>query len=56
MREMAAESHAATILPIPLDLLKVVAGLTGQQDMPATRDTSDKKTAEHKNDAATSGT
>jgi regulator of protease activity HflC (stomatin/prohibitin superfamily) len=34
MREMAAESHAATILPIPLDLLKVVAGLTGQQENP----------------------
>jgi regulator of protease activity HflC (stomatin/prohibitin superfamily) len=27
MREMAAESHSATILPIPFDLLNVVSGL-----------------------------
>ena len=34
MREMAAESHAATILPVPLDLLKAVTGLTGQGPTP----------------------
>ena len=34
MREMAAESHAATILPVPLDLLKTVTGLTGQGPTP----------------------
>ena len=34
MREMAAESHAATILPVPLDLLKTVTGLTGQGSTP----------------------
>ena len=31
MREMAAESQAATILPIPLDLLKMIPGL-GRED------------------------
>ncbi|WP_462323674.1 slipin family protein [Desulfoplanes sp.] len=30
MREMAAESHAATILPIPFDILKAAGQLTGQ--------------------------
>jgi regulator of protease activity HflC (stomatin/prohibitin superfamily) len=35
MREMAAESHASTILPIPFDLLKAVSGLTGESAPPS---------------------
>jgi len=35
MREMAAESHSSTILPIPFDLLNAVSGLTQQGSTPS---------------------